>query len=93
MSNREYVPPVPGEFIPLEEPNPAPMCPYLLHVGYLILSTGDLLDVYDNLPDGKMSINTLEGWQALVERLRQEAATKEGAPEGENEQVEESEQD
>lgn len=77
MSNREYYPMLPGKFMPTFDPTPAPGCPGLVHVGYLALQTGEVLDVYDEQPEGrpddKPSINTTEGWQALVERLREEA--------------------
>ena len=92
MSKREYYPMLPGKFMPTFDTAPCEGVPGLVHVGYLALQTGEVLDVYDERPeerpDGKPSINTAEGWRALADRLREEARL-----EDELDELEEGEQD
>ena len=49
----------------------APERPGMKHVGWLEVKPGKWLPLYEPVTtEGKPSINTAEGWNALAERLR-----------------------
>lgn len=57
--------------IEFKTPLPGPE-PGLLHIGYAEQAPGDWVPLYGSqCPEGKPSINTPEGWNALAERMAQ----------------------
>lgn len=55
--------------IRFETPKPGPW-PGMLRVGDLELRPGEVVPLYESEPpEGRRSINTPEGWNALVERM------------------------